>query len=262
MLTFAAITPHTPLLIPTIGKDNIKKLDATAKGFQTLAQSFAEASCDTVIIISSHASQHADAFSINLHDEYRTDFKDFGDMGTTKEFQPDLELITQIQRMSRDQQVPFTLNSTASLDHGIGVPLHYLTENVPSPKIVPLSYSGLSSKDHLKFGNLLKDLIDQSHRRIGVIASGDLSHCLTSDAPLGFRKEGELFDEAIQQAVAGSSTSTLLAMDDELPKQAGSCLYQRLLVLFGILERKKARPEILSYEAPFGVGYLVAQFHV
>jgi len=262
MLSFAAVTPHTPLLIPTIGKDNLKKLSTTADALKALAESYKEAAVDTLLIISSHATQHEDAFSINLHDEYQTDFSDFGDMGTSKEFLPDVEFITKVQRATRDQMVPFTLNSSFSLDHGIGVPLHYLTESGTSPKIVPVSYSGLSAKDHLKFGGLLKDIIDQSPARIGVLASGDLSHCLSSDAPLGFRKEGKKFDEAIQQAISGVSTSVLMAMNEDLPKDAGSCLYKQLLILFGILERKTNRPEILSYEAPFGVGYVVAEFHL
>jgi MEMO1 family protein len=262
MLSFAAITPHTPLLIPTIGKDNIKKLNTTVEALEALTMSFNEAAVDTLLIISSHATQHDDAFSINLHDEYHTDFSDFGDMGTSKEFLPDVEFTTQVQQAARDQKIPFTLNSSYSLDHGIGVPLHYLTQTPPSPKIVPISYSGLSAKDHLKFGGFLKDLIEQSPRRIGIIASGDLSHCLSSDAPLGFKKDGEKFDETIRQAVSAGSTSVLIAMGEDLPKNAGSCLYKQLLVLFGILEGKTTRPEILSYEAPFGVGYMVAEFHL
>ncbi len=262
MLSFAAIAPHSPLLIPTIGKDNIKKLNGTVKALETLAQSFDAADIDTLLIISSHATQHEDAFSINLHDEYHTDFSDFGDMSTSKEFFPDVEFITQVQQAARDQDIPFTLNSSYALDHGIGVPLHYLPQTSPSPKIVPISYSGLSPKEHLKFGLFLKDVIEQSQRRIGIIASGDLSHGLSSDAPLGFKKEGEKFDETIRQAVSSGSTSVLMAMGEDLPKEAGSCLYKQLLVLFGVIERKTTRPEILSYEAPFGVGYMVAEFHL
>ncbi len=261
MLTFAAITPHSPLLIPTIGKDNMKKLGATVQGLGALAQSI-ESLCDTLLVISSHATLHEEAFSLNLHDSYQIDLHDFGDMGTTRTFSPDTELITQIQRAARDEQFPFTLNSAAALDYGTGVPLYYLTKDPPRQRIVPVSYSGLGPKEHLKFGSLLKEVIDQSAKRIGVIASGDLSHCLSSDAPLGFKKEGELFDEAVKQAVSGLSASTLLSMDPELPGLAGTCLYNQLLVLFGILERKKARPEILAYEAPFGVGYLTAQFRL
>jgi len=33
-LVFAAITPHPPLLIPSIGKDVIKKVDKTKKALE------------------------------------------------------------------------------------------------------------------------------------------------------------------------------------------------------------------------------------
>ena len=51
-------------------------------------------------------------------------------------------------------------------------------------------------------------------------------------------------------------------MSSELIEGASACIQEQLLILFGILEHKKLRVEILSYEHPFGVGYLVAQIHV
>jgi aromatic ring-opening dioxygenase LigB subunit len=47
-----------------------------------------------------------------------------------------------------------------------------------------------------------------------------------------------------------------------LLEHAHACVQEQVLILFGTLEHKKVRPEIVSYEHPFGVGYLVAQFHL
>lgn len=262
MLVFAAITPHTPLLIPSIGKENLKTMSSSVNALTHLADDFYLARPDTVIVISSHATQYAEAFAINLHDEYLIDFKDFGDLSTSRPLEPDMETITQIQRAMRFAHIPLALDSAVSLDYGTGVPLTYLLSKSPDVQVVPLSHSGLPPRDHVRFGNALKDVIDASKKRIAVVASGDLSHCLDSGSPLGFRPEGETYDRSLMEAVKNHSLATLLNLEETTLAKAGQCLHEQMLILFGILEKKQIRPEVLSYEHPFGVGYLVAEFHL
>jgi MEMO1 family protein len=261
MICFAAITPHSPLLVPSIGKDNISKAEKTRASIEHLKEEIYASKPDSIVVISSHAINHVDSFSINLHDEYRIDFSVFGDLTTQKTLKPDVETITQIQEKMNREEFPFTLDSSASLDYGTGVPLFFLTENMKDVSIIPVSYSGLSSKEHVQFGSHMKDVLVSSSKRIAVIASGDLSHCLSEDSPVGFRPEGAEYDALINEAVSNFSTSVLLSTSNELLEQAQACVHQQLLILFGVLEHKKVRTELLSYEAPFGVGYLVAQFH-
>ena len=262
MICFAAITPHSPLLIPTVGKENTQKLKASTETLSQLAQELYACAPDTILILSSHATQHEKAFSLNLHNEYQIDLKDFGDLTTHKTLKSDLELSTNIRRTMEEHHISFTLDSKASLDYGTGVPLYLLTEHLHRVRIVPITFSKLSTKDHVRFGTVLKEVIDNTTKRIAIIASGDLSHCLSSDAPLGFRPEGQEYTDKLIEAIKGHSIASLLSMPEELLQKAEDCLYQQLLILFGIFEHKQIRPEILSYEAPFGVGYLVAQFHL
>ncbi len=259
MICFAAFTPHTPLLLKSIGKENTEKLKKTLEAMDKLKASLEASEPDVIITISSHSIKHENAFSINLHDEYHLDLKDFGDLTTTKEFAPDLELITQIRRELHKELFPLTLDSSATLDYGTAIPLYLLDSK---SKIVPISYSKLSKKKHVEFGRHLKEIAMDSQKRIAVIASGDLSHCLSSDSPVEFHKDGAVFDEEIQEAIRQQSLSHILGIDDEVIKNASECSYKPLLILFGILERINARPEIHSYEAPFGVGYLAAEFHL
>lgn len=46
--------------------------------------------------------------------------------------------------------------------------------------------------------------------------------------------------------------------------EAGECGLRSFSFLLGILEESKInwKPEVLSYEGPFGVGYLVANFRL
>ena len=261
MIVFAAFTPHSPLLMPSIGTPEEKQLDKTAEAMRLLSSRLRKAKPDTIVILSSHGIQHETAFSINLHDRYVTDFSRYGDLGTHKEFSPDVQMIDAIQRTLRGRGVALTLDSEEALDHSLAVPLFLLTDRMAA-KIIPISYSGLGPKDHATFGRELYDALSHSPKRVAVLAAGDLSHALESNAPAGFKPEGKEFDEAINEAVKQKALSKLLSLDEKVVREAAECAYRPLLILFGILEKMNLRSEILSYEAPHGVGYMVAQFHL
>jgi len=262
MIVFAAFTPHSPLLVPSIGKEARSRLKQTIVAMKSLADDLYASKPDTIVMISGHAIRHETVFSANLHDEYRVDLRDFGDLSIDREFRPNLSLLDAIQRAVRRSGIPFTLDSDSRLDYGSAVPLMILTESIPSISIIPISYGGLDPKEHLAFGRVLKETLSARHERIAVLASGDLAHCLSSDAPAGFRPEGAIFDETVRQSLASSSVATLLSLDQNIVEHASECAYRPLLILIGILERIRTRPEILSYESPFGVGLLVARFHL
>lgn len=262
MIVFAAFLPHTPLLVPAVGKENLKRLASTSEGVRHLAEELYASMPDTIVIISSHSIKHDTAFSINLHDDYLVDLKKFGDLATTARFLPDVAMINMVQRIVRAQEIAITLDSDPTLDYGTGVPLLLLTERLPDVRIVPISYSGLSPKEHVAFGRALQEALVKTNQRVAVLASGDLSHALSSLGPVGYRPQGQEFDNVAIQAVEHVSTSQLLRLDPSDIEAAAECAYRPLLTLFGLLERLNVRPEILSYESPFGVGLLVAQFHL
>lgn len=262
MIVFSAFVPHTPLLMETVGKEHRKKLKKTIAAMQKLATGLGAAHPTTLVIISAHPTRHADAFSLTVHDPYRTDLSRFGDMGAERKFSPDLALIDTIQRTLRRQGIPVTLDTDHALDHGASVPLLLLTEPMPQLRIVPITYAGLDPKAHVEFGRALKEVLTASQTRIAVIASGDLSHALTKASPEGERPEGKLFDAAVKSAVETMSLSPLLSLDPARVEAAAECAYRPLLILLGILEKTAVTTNVLSYEAPFGVGLLTARFHV
>ena len=60
--------------------------------------------------------------------------------------------------------------------------------------------------------------------------------------------------------VEHQNAAGLLQMDEDVIKNAQESAYRKLLVLFGTLDGMRVTPETLSYESPFGVGYLVVNF--
>ena len=63
-LVFAAITPHPPILIPTIGKDKLEALEKTKTALEQLEQDLYITKPDLIFIISPHTGAFKNTFTI------------------------------------------------------------------------------------------------------------------------------------------------------------------------------------------------------
>jgi AmmeMemoRadiSam system protein B len=259
MLVFASICPHPPILIPTIGKENLQQIANTVRALKVLEQELYASQPDVILIISPHAEIMPDVFLINLNSSYEVNFEEFGDWQTKMEFKNCPELVTAIKEKA-ESRLPLNLTSAGKLDHGAAVPLYYLTNHLKKIPIVPLSYSFLDYSSHLLLGELINEEIAKSKLRVAVIASGDMSHCLTKDAPAPYSPQGQEFDKKFVELLGNKDYQSILKMDSSLIEAAAECGLRSFIILFGILESYNHKVDILSYEGPFGVGYLVANF--
>ena len=257
----AAIVPHTPILIPQIGKKNLKKLEATRLAISKLAKNFEAEKIDTILIISPHGLIQDDIFTINMRADYKINFEEFGDFSTTRSWPGHIGLMHKI-REALETASPLQLISGEPIDYGTAVPLLLLTENLPKLKIIPLSYSGLPNKDHFLFGSQIKKQLQISNERIAVIASGELSHRLTKEAPAGYSPKGKKFDNKLIGLLRERKNQDIVNLDPELIASAEECGLKSILILLGILNNINYAPRLMSYEAPFGVGCLVMNFQL
>jgi len=148
-------------------------------------------------------------------------------------------------------------------DWGFNVPLFFLAKDFKGE--IKTYLIGIESpKFYFDEGKKLYQKIGggpPSPKKVGIIASGDLSHCLKEDGPYGFNPDGPKFDKDLINALKEKDIEKILKLDDLYP-EAGECGLRSFCFLLGILEESRInyQPEILSYEGPFGVGYLVANF--
>lgn len=194
-----------------------------------------------------------------MAEKYQGNFEAFGDFVTKSEFKGEPELAYKI-RESLSASLPITMVTKKELDHGVLVPLYFLTAKLKNFSILPMSYSLLDFKTHYVFGQKLKEIIFSSNKKIALIASGDLSHRLTFDAPAGYSPQGRIFDEQLIKFLRKKAFKKIVNFDSSLVEEAGECGLRSILILLGVLDQVNYKPEILSYEGPFGVGYLVANF--
>ena len=262
MLVFAAITPHSPLLLESISRNQVKRLERTREAMFELERELYAVFPDTIVLLCEHPTMYESSFSLNISDPYHFDLRTFGDFSAPTALRPDMETIDRLQRDLRKKKQPFTLSSDNALDYSSAVPLHFLTANLKTIKLIPITYTNLDAKSHFQFGQALKDILFNSNKRIAVIVSGDMSQALESESPAGFHPDGAEFDIKFQELIVQKNTAGLLKMNETLLSNARQSIYKPTLILFGLLENSALSPEILSYEAPFGVGCLVANLNV
>ena len=259
-LVFAAITPHPPLLIPSIGKQSLKKLEKTKIALEQMEKDLYITHPEILIIISPHGSYFHDAFTLNVSTHYQTDLREFGDLATKIKFHGETHLATLIREGTKKEHMPATMISESNLDHGSAVPLSYLTKHLKNIKIIQIGFCDLDWKTHVAFGGIIADKISETNKRVAVIASGDLSHALISDAPAGYNPAGPEFDRKIQELLAANNLSGMLQLDKKLVTNASECGFRSFLILMGILQGVHHTYKSYAYEGPFGVGYLTANF--
>lgn len=258
-LVFSGIAPHPPIMVPEVGREAIGDVRASIDAMAELTRRVIESGAETVILISPHAPLEADSFVVYEGPTVRGDFSNFRAPGTEFSAQVDAELLTAITEAAAAENYRVSTLGDDLLDHGTAVPLYFLLRNGWRGKVVALGYCFLSNEDHLRFGTCVARAVEQVERRVAFVASGDLSHRLKPQAPAGYNPSAHLFDEEVVDALRSNAPRRIVEIDHGLRKLAGECGYRSMLVAIGAAAEMPLSCEVISYEAPFGVGYLVAQ---
>lgn len=258
----AAIVSHSPILIPEIGKVNQQILNKTAEAYDELARQLQGNDIETIIIISPHGQSQADRFTINAGLDLTIDLSDFGYLGNGRKFKSDFDIIGEIKKSANSE---IQVINKVKMDYGTSVPVHLLTKNMPDVKIVSLTYAkDLSLEDHFLLGESIKAIIDNSPKRIALIASGDLSHRLKKISPAGYSPKGAKFDNKLIEYLNNPETvrTNILSMDNNLIKDASECGLRSIAVLLGALSSVSYTPQMLAYQTELGIGYLTMDFKI
>lgn len=146
-------------------------------------------------------------------------------------------------------------------EHGYDVPLYYLGKGLKRDiRINKILVTDASYDHYYCLGRENGEIIKKATERIAVIASADLSHVLKAEGPYGFDPAGPKLDEIIVKAVKEKNVDMLLNIPEEILARGAECGLRSILFLFGVFEGDEYSTEVLSYESPFGVGFMVAVF--
>lgn len=261
-LTKAYLLPHSPLLIPEIGRANNIFLQKTLLAYEQAKNSFIDDKIETIIVISLHSHIQENFFLINCAPEMEINFQDFGFIPPKTLIKGDIPLADNLKNYLKND-LPLKSTSEINLDYGSGIPLYLLRNNEQIFKTIVISPADkLELIDHLEFGKKIGELIKQIPKKVALIVSGDLSHRLKRKSPGGYSPRGPKYDNKIIEYLSEPETAVenILKIDKRLVLDASECTLKPLVIALGILQNFYWEPDILAYQTDFGVGYLSLEF--
>lgn len=266
MLSIVGIAPHPPIIIPAIGRDRLGEAQQTVDGMKRLAKMVKEAAPELLIIISPHGQVFREGPSVLTASRISGNFGQFGFPGIQVEFQTDRELVRLLKEETATEPLrPVFIDGQDShydgrivLDHGAMVPLYYLQEAGLEAPGLHITFGFNPYRQLYQFGGALKRAIEKRKLKTAVIASGDLSHRLLPGAPAGYHPRGADFDQQLVEMLREGRVEEILDFNPRLVEAAGECGLRSFIIALGLFDGVLFKTEIISYEGPFGVGYLVA----
>jgi|SRR5215471_2030796 len=258
-IVFAGIAPHPPLLVPEIGGDRIDQVSSSRQALRDFSRRLIDANPETIVVISPHSPLEPQTFTARSTNYLKGDFRDFQCPNVRLTFPNDLALIDAIRHASSVEGIQFhPLDIDYPLDHGAMVPLYYLHEAGWRGEIVVIGFTLQSNEHHLAFGKAISRAAESIQKPVALLASGDLSHRLIVGGPYDFEPTAHLFDEQIVDAIDRGDPTGIIAINPALRERAGECGYRSILIALGTVGENITEHKVLSYEGPFGVGYMVA----
>lgn len=262
------LLPHPPVLVPAVGKGQEMEADATLSAYKAVGAAINDLQPDTIVLLSPHAPMFSDFIFMYNGSVLEGDLRRFH-ADCHLSFPQDTALATEIERLMNNAQLPGGRLDKATmrrnrlentLDHGAVVPLYYLSSVYKNFKVVVIAPSALDLQRLYQFGQLIRQAAEKLGRKIVIVASGDLSHRVNKESPYGACPEGAEFDQQLVEKLKQGDLPGLFTINHHLREKAAECGYRSLIVLCGAFDGLPVRTQVFSYEAPFGIGYCIAQF--
>ena len=254
----AVLMCHAPIVIPTIGRSRAGDCLASTTAMVEAAHRVAASDARNLILISPHTPRHPHAYGGIFTPTLRGGFSAFGYPELTCSFPQDPEVLDALSHCSRQHGIKVAAVEMDGQDHGALVPLWFLQEAgfKGSVTILGLPWEA-DAGIHARFGMVLAETLGE----LGpwaLVASGDMSHALKPGGPAGFDPQAHKFDEALVACVRDNRLADLASIEPLLRERAAEDVVDSLEVASGAMDGDTHGHRFLSYEGPFGVGYLVA----
>ncbi len=261
-LVGCAATPHPPIIVPEVGRERTADVASTLEAMRTLGEHVRDLDPDVIVVMSPHARIDPSRMGVSTASVCTGSLAYFGAPHVRFSLPGRPQLAEAIIGAAAERGVnsgPLSdRGGRLELDHGCMVPLAFLVPPLAQPPaLVVLAFSYLDPSLHWRFGEAVGRALDAADERVFYVASGDLSHRLTLDAPAGYVPRAADFDRAVVELFEAGDGKGFLDISPALLHDAGECGYRSLVTLFGLLEGRAHTTHLLSYEGPFGVGYMV-----
>ena len=259
----AFMVPHPPMIVPAVGRGSEQQIQKTIDAYEQVADEIAALAPETIIITSPHAVMYADYFHISPGRGARGDFGRFRAAQVRFDEEYDRELVSVLASIASEQGFPAGVmgERDKQLDHGTMVPLYFVRNKYKGAKIVRIGLSGLPLSEHYRLGQIIREAVDRTGRRVVLIASGDLSHKLQDYGPYGFAEEGPQYDARIMDVCGRAAFGELFDFDETFCDRAAECGHRSFVIMAGAFDGLAVKATQLSHEDVTGVGYGICTFY-
>lgn len=254
-LVYAAVVPHSPLLVSAMAKENRRLVAATYRGFRIIDQEIHARQAEVLVILTPHGPSLPPAFSIDVADQYRGSLTEFGNVEISLHPNGITPLAHRMKEVAEATGIPIVLQTADQLDYGSVVPLHLLSQTGKTIRILPVSVAGQEPSNLLRFGSFLSDFFHQIKERAALLASADLSR-RPDQAASGYRPTGN--EQLISQAINRNDPSLIVDLQSAPP----ICGLPPILTLLAVTQSLPSRSRIIGWQAPFGIGLMTAGFDI
>ncbi len=256
MIPLSVLMCHAPIVVPAVGGARARACRSSTRAMLEAARRVVAATPDTVVLLSPHTPRVRGAFSLVAGPRVRGDLGDFGAEEVSCDLPRGEHAALAIGDACRDEGVALEELRLRRLDHGAMVPLAFLVEAGWQGDTMVIGLPAEPSAEQcVALGRALKKAAED--KRWALVASGDCSHRLVPEAPAGFHPRAAEFDRALVERVRAGDDAGLFTIDEALRDLAAEDVLDTAQVA-AAATGAAARRELLSYEGPFGVGYLVA----
>jgi aromatic ring-opening dioxygenase LigB subunit len=262
-LIYGCVVPHSPNLVPQVGGERARECARTREAMTEIGMVICEEKrIPNCVIVSPHSPFLPEAFGVWEGKKLKGSMERFQAPDVTLTLRVSTDLAEAIVDVAGRMELPIgRLNKDWELDRGVTVPAVFLLR-ADETKVVPVAISMLGWDEHWLFGTAIAKAADQLGEDVVLVASSNLSHRITPDAPHGYSGMGAEFDGLVREAFNRGQLRELLDIPQDLCREASECGFAPLLVLGGAFDGKNVKGRVLSYEAPFGIGYLVAEVSI
>ena len=269
-LVFAGVSSHAPGITGRAAMADPKLKDGFHSAYRAMGEAIAETRPDALIVV---AAEHfanffmnnMPAYAIGMGDHYEGPIEDPDWLGIPRTRVPGNAELSErlIQKVMRQSDVAFC--EEWKFDHGIMVPLHFLTPkfdlpvipvniNCQGPPLTPLTRAWA-------FGEALRQACDELPERIALVGTGGISHWpATPDSG----KINEAWDRDFLDKWARNDREALLGYTDEATyREAGQGGFE-IRTFLSVAAAARGQGEI-RYYAPipiFAVGCTVGVMQV
>jgi aromatic ring-opening dioxygenase LigB subunit len=273
-LVYACIAPHGSEAIAKLdSKSTVKKFQKTRDGLRTLAGEVRKARPDTIVIATPHNLKAWQKIAVITAENStgRLQASQRNKRSVNLKVKCDVEFAQKLLESATRRKLPVVganygtaegATSDMPMDWGTLVPLWFIIPQCrPKPRVVIVTPSReIPLSRNFQFGRAIGELSERSAKRIVFVASADQAHRHRKSGPYGFNKASKEYDKFVVQAIQAGRIESIMELKPKFVDAARPDSLWQMTMLAGAIDGIKAKPCVISYDAPTYFGMICASF--